>query len=505
MDFDLKDFASTLAAGGYAFLAIGLVVYLARGLRPIALLYRNLRKRKWTIVSLVTISCFILGIFVEDTSDEYYANRPGWLWWIPEQLGLSSEEELKADVLFKESGRLTSLGKDLHALGTLPTYADHNDRVDAAKKLYYLAKGVVYCEDNYYDEMQRIQLRINFVRSIALVSLLGAYACVPLILWALLRKRRKMACNGLGAFVFFALLMGLGHRVFAIEEQQFNARAFGYWATMEEAKQREQEEPSVLPDVSGMARLSPRSFVVVHDRKSDDPRARLGCLYVDQKHGVHYRSFEVDWDKVGGPASDLESICPIPGREGEYLAAESSHWKGRTGRLFHLVVDATWCRVEGKIPLPEIKNIEGIACVVSNEEEVAVLLGERAPESGKGKLHRAVLNLSDYTLGEVSPIEFELTNLPKMEGLRVCSDLYLEDETFWVSAAVDPDVGTGPFASFVYELVVSTSNAVAKEPTWRLDGLKVEALGPSAVDGSELSVATDDEDFGGIWRPLPRR
>jgi|GEM_PF-4849979 len=40
---------------------------------------------------------------------------------------------------------------------------------------------------------------------------------------------------------------------------------------------------------------------------------------------------------------------------------------------------------------------------------------------------------------------------------------------------------------------------------WRLDGLKVEVLaGPAAIPGSVLSIATDDEHYGGVWRPLYR-
>lgn len=501
MDFGLKDFASTLAVGGYTLVAIGLLLWLCACGWVITWVIKQRHCHPWTTVSIAAISCFVLGILVEDTSDEYYANRPGsFLWLIPQSLGLHSEDDLKAAVLFKDNGTLTGLGDELHALGALQIPSDHKNKVAEAKNLYYFAKGVVYRDTNYYNEMRRIQLRINFVRSIALVSLLGVYACSILIVQSFFLRRIKFGKCFI-ALLSFGALMLLAHVVFAIEETQFNARAYGYWATMEKANWT--KETPVLPGISGMARLGSRSFVVVHDRKSNDPRPRVGRLYVDPAGCVHYKPFAINWEGAGGLPSDLESICPIPGRAGEFLAAESSGWIDRTGRVFHLAVDGTWCQVIGVSWLPDVKNVEGVACEELKDDTVVVTFGERAPEAGTGKLYRCVLNLADHSLREVTPIKFDLTNVPKIKGLRVCSDLYFDEGDYWVSAAVDPDVATGPFESFVYKL--DLAHRTAQPPTWRLDGLKVEALGPAVVEGSALSVATDDEDFGGIWRPLPPR
>jgi len=95
---------------------------------------------------------------------------------------------------------------------------------------------------------------------------------------------------------------------------------------------------------------------------------------------------------------------------------------------------------------------------------------------------------------------------------RAIADLYLAaDGALWAVASEDGG-DQGPFRSVIYRAATVRPErdppvAIAPKPAppWRLDGLKVEALaGPAAIPGSVLSVATDDEQYGGIWRPLYR-
>ena len=44
--------------------------------------------------------------------------------------------------------------------------------------------------------------------------------------------------------------------------------------------------------------------------------------------------------------------------------------------------------------------------------------------------------------------------------------------------------------------------SVQSKQRWQVDGFKVEGLAPTALSGSKLSFATDDEEYGGVWRPL---
>ena len=140
-------------------------------------------------------------------------------------------------------------------------------------------------------------------------------------------------------------------------------------------------------------------------------------------------------------------------------------------------------------------------CLKREDGSLLVLLGERNAVSNQGKLHRLLLDLSDYSVTAEEPLLFDLPPLPKNPGLRVCSDLFHAGGALWVSAAVDPG-DDGPFVSYIYRVDLKSKRAEA--PAWRLDGLKVEALGVAVVPGSALSVATDDEYYGGIWRPLPK-
>ena len=101
------------------------------------------------------------------------------------------------------------------------------------------------------------------------------------------------------------------------------------------------------------------------------------------------------------------------------------------------------------------------------------------------------------------------------------ADIWLrqEDEGSWSVLRVgSTDYGDlGPFRSLIYRagtLTVGRRCSFRKSPRptilWELEGLKVEALAAPARVGRELtqaaiSIATDDESYGGVWRPLFER
>jgi hypothetical protein len=70
----------------------------------------------------------------------------------------------------------------------------------------------------------------------------------------------------------------------------------------------------------------------------------------------------------------------------------------------------------------------------------------------------------------------------------------------------------GPFLSAVYSAGILTINSgkIAFDlhstcnVLWHIEGLKVEALAAPAdrIENTALSIATDDEFYSGIWRPL---
>jgi hypothetical protein len=98
---------------------------------------------------------------------------------------------------------------------------------------------------------------------------------------------------------------------------------------------------------------------------------------------------------------------------------------------------------------------------------------------------------------------------------RGCSDRYLDESgALWVSTAEDPG-DAGPYRSTIYrygDFSPQSSGMFGSQPNlgpygysdtmWTIEGLKVEALAAPVIEGSVLSYATDDEAYGGIWRPL---
>lgn len=277
-------------------------------------------------------------------------------------------------------------------------------------------------------------------------------------------------------------------------------------------------EISVLSGISGMARFDNNRYLIVHDTKDPKTASRFGLLNISKQGVLDYEPVPVDWSEQKWRASDLESVCALPGRPSEYLAAESGYWKNRYGRVFHLEIvkrAGEWAgKIIGLMQLPEdTDNIEGIACFERDQRTIYLVLGERGGslKNPKGKLRFGYLDLSSYRFnmeGEylVSPPSIWNDQSDK----RDISDLLLDQSgNLWGVGAQDQG-DHGPFRSIVYligkvEIGDVTTIKMAKNPEvgHRIDGLKVEALSESMLSGSEFSIGTDDEIYGGIWRPLP--
>ena len=122
-------------------------------------------------------------------------------------------------------------------------------------------------------------------------------------------------------------------------------------------------------------------------------------------------------------------------------------------------------------------------------------------------------NFSSLNLSENGILGVEVT-WPLESGSpweRAVSDLYLDPGGYlWISGAVDSG-DLGPFRSYIQVMGKIEPNtdypvtAYMPEPiNWMLDGVKLEAIAAPSVPGSVLSFGTDDELYGGIWRPPTR-
>jgi hypothetical protein len=118
----------------------------------------------------------------------------------------------------------------------------------------------------------------------------------------------------------------------------------------------------------------------------------------------------------------------------------------------------------------------------------------------------------DFQDGGGLPLEHFTSSNMKTRG---CSDLYLDPAgVLWVAGA--DDIGdAGPFRSTIWRFGPFMPDRLSffdhyfyidqinhGSLQWTMDGIKIEALAAPVLNGSVLSYATDDENYGGIWRPL---
>ncbi len=288
--------------------------------------------------------------------------------------------------------------------------------------------------------------------------------------------------------------------------------------------------PSV--GISGMARIDDSRYLFVRDLKSFASGARMGVLQLNDGENYSVNDVAVaDWMHAQGPGSDLEATCAIPGRGGEFLLLESGHWQGQYGRLFRVRLSLTDETYSADVihvhELPEFEpkgiddpgdEMEGLACTAGSDGQTLVILGERGGSSAypNGLLRWFTIdpetNAETWTDAGRAGLEIDAPGgWHDPQTNRDISALHVHsDGSLWAAAAEDLS-DEGPFSSVVY--YVGTVDADAEQPiqpssrfTVRgvLSGFKVEALasGTSNIPNTSLAVGTEDEVFGGTWRPL---
>ncbi|XOV80616.1 MAG: hypothetical protein ACFHVJ_06630 [Aestuariibacter sp.] len=277
---------------------------------------------------------------------------------------------------------------------------------------------------------------------------------------------------------------------------------------------------------SGMAQMDANRYLVVMDKKSHHTGARLGIFSLHAQKKPSFTSLTVnEWKHPDGQASDLESVCKLPNSINQYLVSESGYWKGRNGRIFHITVENVSVTVNTVYMLPLYQsndeemtgdNFEGLLCV-AHRNDIWVILGERGGSSlyPSGKLRPGKLLSANDIIKWYAPEQFAIDVTPQgswtnKKGYRSISDLYLDDNGMvWASATEDKG-DLGPFNSLIWSigyLQIADENVAikpAQQKSWQITGLKVEALaGPAALaPESIMSMGSEDEDLGGVWRPL---
>ncbi|MRX62952.1 hypothetical protein [Maribacter luteus] len=279
---------------------------------------------------------------------------------------------------------------------------------------------------------------------------------------------------------------------------------------------------------SGMEQIADHSYLVVYDSKRDTKKVRLGLIKVTDK-SISVSPIQIhQWDKEG-ISNDLESICAVPGKDNEFLLAESGNWEGRLGRIFHIKVDTLNLNatVLGSVKIPMLyrndmnsvgDQYEAIMALPYDHQHRIIILGERGGSKNNphGVVRWGLLDIDDHT--------FQMSKEGKAgigvnvhgqwahkKTKRDITDFHVDPEGgIWAAASEDPG-DTGPFYSVIYKLgQVNLSN---KERPFTIfssidifknvNGFKIEALsGPCKGIMGSHSFGTEDEIYGGVWRPI---
>ncbi|MFP8487969.1 hypothetical protein ACKGJO_02630 [Gracilimonas sp. Q87] len=293
------------------------------------------------------------------------------------------------------------------------------------------------------------------------------------------------------------------------------------------------EEQLNLMAISGMDRINDGSYLSVYDLKSFEEGNRVGIIEVSEDIGINVYPVKVThWQHEDGAGSDLESVCGLHNRDNEFLIAESGKWDGKFGRMFHLKLtgDSTSyeAQVLGVLDLPEFDakgpqdnagdEIEGLACISTQTDNVMVLLGERGGSSAypNGLIRWAEADLSDYSLNwsEKGRKGVEVNapgNWVDDKKNRDISALYIDGgNSLWATAS--EELGdNGPFNSLIYKVgTVQVDDQIPIrlvknfEVYKTLNGFKAEAItgGTELIPGSVFAIGTEDELLGGSWRVM---
>jgi len=285
----------------------------------------------------------------------------------------------------------------------------------------------------------------------------------------------------------------------------------------------EAEDPTqatTLLDLSGLAPLGPDTALAVHDAKNPDeddrPRASVLTL-TDSPAGVTWQPVAFEWPDELGPASDLESASGIPGSS-MVLFAESGDDGTDFQRLFLADVDVSaaagpTATIVAVTEWPEpVFNVEGLA-VGEVGGELVLLYAERAQGDPVTTIEAAPLTLDPFEIGQAVGVEFVSPAVLSQSDRPVSAMEIGSGGIIHVASAFDTGDDAGPFSGSVWAIGALVEGEAG--PTVELlpdpaivaftDGFKIESLAViERSDGSTtLFLGTDDEDYGGVLRPLP--
>ncbi|MCZ6836198.1 MAG: hypothetical protein O7G85_10525 [Planctomycetota bacterium] len=270
---------------------------------------------------------------------------------------------------------------------------------------------------------------------------------------------------------------------------------------------------------SGMTRIDDRHCLVVNDTMGGAEGPRIGLVDIQKRDLPAYLEVTANWDAWGGPAHDLRSVCAVPGRPDEFLAAESGYENDRYGRVFHFRLerdeqDRPRANIIQTLSLPRLYGrIDSIVVGRTAHDQLVLIIGERGSKSRRARLSWGPLLIDDehIVFRIVGDLEFRAPWSGDADQLIPCADLAIDAQNrLWGVATIQPG-SRGPFRSIIYRLgdfdpqrhrPVLSVNPL--KPVWIVEGFRIMAIAESPDDPESLCFISDDVHLGGVWRPLAR-
>lgn len=304
MQLDLKELAATLAIGAFFFFGVEFIFLNFFGRGPMTKIFQDFDKsvHQYVIGAVIITLCFIFGMVIEDASNKF-VDDDTWLVtaellhsdenikynvFFEKQISLSETEEFRDAVrksvfvqkacknnLFKDLGnddenKFVEYLKKLKNPDYQATFAEYlnSDETTArdklknvAKNFYYNAKNAVYRNQTYYDELKKIQLRIDFSRAMVavasflmtiiilvagfkillnlVISIASSLDDRSVIYKQLYKFRKNLFATPvlrwrrlLIAGLLLCSIFGLALFAYSTEEGEFNKRTFGYYISL---------------------------------------------------------------------------------------------------------------------------------------------------------------------------------------------------------------------------------------------------------------------------------
>ena len=276
---------------------------------------------------------------------------------------------------------------------------------------------------------------------------------------------------------------------------------------------------SALPDISGLAWISDDQFLAVHDAKNPDDRPRVSLVDLPRSStGPAGQPVELSWPEPHGLSSDLESAAGIPGTSLILLLESGSAKRNDTPSRRIVLVEHRDRRLEmlNVVDWPVlVKNVEG-AAVARVGNQLIFLFAERAEGQRNTPLRWSPLTIEPLAFGSFQEVTFTSPD-PTGPYARPVSAIEIDEVgRIYIASTVDPGNDNGPFRSVIWRIGRMEADDWGKprvilyQPPQRLaalDGVKVEglALRQKADGDPDIFFGTDDENYGGILRLVPRK